>query len=76
MQKSALCSFVLFTLLTAQLAFPDTVRGEERAPLLLSEILTGGATAVDEYVRIEASGALPIDLIDIELVYISASGLT
>ncbi|MFZ9476981.1 MAG: hypothetical protein ACO27T_03670 [Candidatus Limnocylindrus sp.] len=76
MQRSALFSFVLFTLLTAQLAFPDTVRGEERAPLLLSEILTGGATAVDEYVRIEASGALPIDLIDIELVYISASGLT
>jgi hypothetical protein len=76
MQKTALVSILLITLLTSQLAFPDAVRGEARAPLLLSEILTGGATAVDEYVRIEASGTLPIDLRDIELVYVSASGLT
>ena len=76
MQRNALFSILLITLITSQLAFPNAVRGEERAPLLLSEILTGGTTAVDEYVRIEASGTLPIDLYDIELVYISASGLT
>lgn len=76
MQRSALFSMLLTTLVTSQLAFPVAVRGEERAPLLLSEILTGGTTAVDEYVRIEASGTLPIDLYDIELVYVSASGLT
>jgi len=76
MQKFALFSILLISLVTSQLAFPDAVRGEERAPLLLSEILTGGTTAVDEYVRIEASGTLPIDLDDIELVYVSASGLT
>ncbi|MFZ9845908.1 MAG: hypothetical protein ACO3E3_02115 [Candidatus Limnocylindrus sp.] len=67
---------LIVTLLTSQLLSPNTARAIERAPLLLSEILTGGTTAVDEYVRIEASGALPIDLDDIELVYVSASGLT
>jgi len=67
---------LIVTLLTSQLLSPNTARALERAPLLLSEILTGGTTAVDEYVRIEASGALPIDLDDIELVYVSASGLT
>ncbi len=63
-------------LLANQLAHPQPVRGEERASLLLSEVFTGGVTAVDEYVRIEASGALPVELRDAELVYISASGLT
>jgi len=76
MYRFALFSLLLITLLTSQLAFPNAVRGEEGAPLLLSEILTGGVNAVDEYIRVEASGALPLDLRDIELVYISASGLT
>jgi len=76
MQRPTLFSMLLVTLLTSQLLSPNTARALERAPLLLSEILTGGATAVDEYVRIEASGALPIDVDDIELVYVSASGLT
>ena len=76
MRKAALFSTLLITLLANQLAHPQPVRGEERASLLLSEVLTGGTTAVDEYVRIEASGGLPVDLRDTELVYISASGLT
>ena len=76
MRKAALFSTLLVTLLANQLAHPQPVRGEERASLLLSEVLTGGVTAVDEYVRIEASGALPVELRDAELVYISASGLT
>jgi hypothetical protein len=76
MQRPTLFSMLIVTLLTSQLLSPNTARAIERAPLLLSEILTGGTTAVDEYVRIEASGALPIDLDDIELVYVSASGLT
>ncbi len=76
MRKAALFSTLLITLLANQLAHPEPVRGEERASLLLSEVLTGGVTAVDEYVRIEASGGLPVDLRDTELVYISASGLT
>ena len=76
MRKAALFSTLLVTLLANQLAQPQPVRGEERASLLLSEVFTGGVTAVDEYVRIEASGALPVELRDAELVYISASGLT
>lgn len=76
MRKAALFSTLLVTLLANQLAHPQPVRGEERASLLLSEVLTGGTTAVDEYVLIEASGGLPVDLRDAELVYISASGLT
>ena len=76
MRKAKLFSTLLITLLANQLAHPQPVRGEERASLLLSEVLTGGTTAVDEYVRIEASGGLPVDLRDAELVYISASGLT
>lgn len=76
MRKAALFSTLLITLLANLLAHPQSVRGEERASLLLSEVLTGGTTAVDEYVRVEASGGLPVELLDIELVYISASGLT
>jgi hypothetical protein len=76
MRKATLFSTLLITLLANQLAHPQPVRGEERASLLISEVLTGGTTAVDEYVRIEASGGLPVDLRDTELVYISASGLT
>jgi len=62
MRKAALFSTLLVTLLANQLAHPQPVRGEERASLLLSEVFTGGVTAVDEYVRIEASGALPVEL--------------
>jgi hypothetical protein len=76
MRKATLFSTLLITLLANQLAHPQPVRGEEQASLLLSEVLTGETTAVDEYVRIEASGGLPVDLRDTELVYISASGLT
>jgi hypothetical protein len=76
MRKTALFSTLLVSLMANQLAHPQLVRGEERASLLLSEVLTGGTTAVDEYVRIEASGGLPVELRDAELVYISASGLT
>ena len=76
MRKTALFSTLLVSLMANQLVHPQLVRGEERASLLLSEVLTGGTTAVDEYVRIEASGGLPVELRDTELVYISASGLT
>lgn len=76
MRKAVLSSALFVTLLANLLAHPQSVRGEERASLLVSEVLTGGATAVDEYVRIEASEGLPVELRDVELIYISASGLT
>ena len=59
-----------------QVAHPEPAFAEERSKLLLSEILTGGTSATDEYVRIEASGAAPIALDGVELIYVSASGLT
>ncbi|MFM8177456.1 MAG: hypothetical protein ACKN9G_07000, partial [Candidatus Limnocylindrus sp.] len=76
MRKAALFSTLLITLIANQYSYPQPVRGEERAALLLSEILTGGTTAADEYVRIEASGGISVTLQGIELMYVSASGLT
>ena len=76
MRKAVLSSALFVTLFANLLAHPQSVRGEERASLLVSEVLTGGTTAVDEYVRIEASDGLPVELRDVELIYISASGLT
>ena len=66
MRKAVLSSALFVTLFANLLAHPQSVRGEERASLLVSEVLTGGTTAVDEYVRIEASDGLPVELRDVE----------
>ena len=62
----------------ALLATPAPVRGATsgRAPLMLTEILTGAASASDEYVQIEATGEGNTSISDLELIYRSASGLT
>ena len=62
----------------ALLATPAPVRGatSARAPLMFTEILTGAASASDEYVQIEATGEGVTPLSDVELIYRSASGLT
>ena len=62
----------------ALLATPAQVRGATsgRAPLMFTEILTGAASASDEYVQIEATGEGVTPLSDVELIYRSASGLT
>jgi len=62
----------------ALLATPAPVRGatSERAPLMFTQILTGAASASDEYVQIEATGEGDISISDVELMYRSASGLT
>ena len=62
----------------ALLATPAPVRGATsgRAPLMFTEILTGAASASDEYVQIEATGEGVTPLSDLELIYRSASGLT
>jgi hypothetical protein len=62
----------------ALLATPVPVRAatSERAQLMFTEILTGAASASDEYVQIEATGAGDTPLSDVELMYRSASGLT
>jgi hypothetical protein len=43
---------------------------------MFTEILTGAASASDEYVQIEATGEGVTPLSDVELIYRSASGLT
>ena len=62
----------------ALLATPAPVRGATsgRAALMFTEILTGAASASDEYVQIEATGEGVTPLNDVELIYRSASGLT
>jgi outer membrane biosynthesis protein TonB len=42
--------------------------------LLLAEVVTGGASASDEYVEITNAGAVPVDLAGTELVYVTSSG--
>lgn len=44
--------------------------------LLLAEVVTGGASASDEYVELTNAGAAPIDLGGYELVYVTSSGGT
>jgi len=44
--------------------------------LMLAEVVTGGASASDEYVEIYNAGASAIDLGGCELVYVTASGAT
>src|SRR5436190_3212139 len=44
--------------------------------LLVAEVVTGGASASDEYVEIENAGPSDVDLVGTELVYITSSGAT
>src|SRR3712207_1156608 len=44
--------------------------------LLVSEVVTGGASASDEYVEIYNASSAPADLGGLELVYATASGST
>ena len=77
MKRATLLISVIASTL-ALLAAPAPVRGvtSGRTPLMFTEILTGAASASDEYVQIEATGEGDIALSDVELMYRSASGLT
>ena len=46
------------------------------AGLLIAEVVTGGASASDEYVEITNAGADPADLAGMELAYVTSSGST
>ena len=76
--KRATLLIGVITSTLALLATPAPVRGAAsgRAPLMLTEILTGAASASDEYVQVEATGEGVTPLSDLELIYRSASGLT
>ncbi|HTS14437.1 MAG TPA: hypothetical protein VMH24_02145, partial [Candidatus Sulfotelmatobacter sp.] len=44
--------------------------------LLLSEVLTGGASASDEFIELYDAAAVPLDLMGDEIVYVTATGGT
>jgi uncharacterized protein YdeI (BOF family) len=54
----------------------EAVAWPASAGLLVSEVVTGGASASDEFVEIYNSSAADIDLGGMELVYVTASGST
>src|SRR3954452_12129230 len=44
--------------------------------LLISEVQTGGASASDEFAELTNAGPSPVDLIGLELVYVTSTGST
>src|SRR5687767_4077934 len=44
--------------------------------LLLSELMTGGGSASDEFVELTNAGPVTVDLVGLEVVYVTASGST
>jgi hypothetical protein len=64
------------TILALTLLTPSLTRAAGTDALLISSIATGGSSASDEYVVIEAVGAGGVNVADYELVYITASGTT
>ena len=64
------------TLLALTLLPPSPTRATSTDALLISSIATGGSSASDEYVVIEAVGAGGANIADYELVYTTASGAT
>ena len=44
--------------------------------LLVAEIVTGGASASDEYVELTNASGTPVDLVGLEVVYVTSSGAT
>lgn len=56
--------------------YPRPVRGEAPDHLVVSELVTGGASASDEFIELYNPTAEPLPLEGLEVVYASASGLT
>ena len=44
--------------------------------IVLAEVVTGGASASDEYVEVTNASGAPVDLIGLELVYVTSTGST
>ena len=44
--------------------------------LLVAEVVTGGASASDEYVELTNASSVPVDLAGLEVVYVTSSGST
>ncbi len=50
--------------------------GWPTSTLVVSEVVTGGASASDEFVELENAGESTADLVDLEVVYVTSSGST
>ena len=50
--------------------------GWPTSTLLLSEVVTGGASASDEFIELVNAGAATVDLAGLEVVYVTSSGST
>ena len=50
--------------------------GWPTSSLVVSEVQTGGASASDEFIEIANQGSAPTDLLGVEVVYATSSGLT
>jgi uncharacterized protein YdeI (BOF family) len=61
---------------TANLRPAAAVTWPPSAGLLIAEVVTGGASASDEYVEITNAGGVPADLAGVELAYVTSSGST
>src|SRR5215210_1284317 len=55
---------------------PSAVATWPISTLLVSEVVTGGASASDEFVEVANQGPQPADLAGLELVYVTSSGST
>ena len=44
--------------------------------LVIAEVVTGGASASDEYVELANAGTVPVDLAGLEVAYVTSSGAT
>jgi len=64
------------TILALTILPPTLTRAASTSALLISSIATGGSSASDEYVVIEAAGVGGANIADYELVYTTASGAT
>ncbi len=83
--RTPLGAFALVVLLIGA-AISDVVRaapidGDEvfaatAGPLVISEVMTGGASASDEFVELYNPDAAPLPLDGLELMYVTASGAT
>src|SRR5512134_2928640 len=80
-RRAGLPALIVVALVAAQLepggrlALAAAV-GWPPSTLVLSEVLTGGASASDEFVEIANQGTASVDLAGLELVYATASGST
>ncbi len=50
--------------------------GRRRTGLVVAEVVTGGASASDEYVELANAGTVPVDLAGLEVAYVTSSGAT